>query len=380
MSEDFYELLGVARDASQDEIKKAYRKMAVKYHPDKNPGDAAAEEQFKKISQAYEALKDPDKRAAYDRYGHAAFQGGGAGGGGGFHDPFDVFREFFGQGGQGGGGGGIFEEFFGGGGGGQRGGPTRGDDLGEELEISLEEAAAGCSKEVAYRRHETCGSCSGSGAAKGSQRVTCSTCGGAGQVISSRGFFQVRQACPTCQGQGTTVDKPCEECRGHGVQVKTHKVKLNIPPGVDNGSRLRSRGNGNSGRQGGPYGDLYVTLHVAPHEIFERHGDDLHCLIPIKFTLAALGGSIEVPTLDGRASLKIPSGTQGGTKFRLRGKGMPSLRGGHQGDEIVHVEIEVPKKLNGEEKAALENFAEICGDADEPVEKSFFDKAKKWFE
>ncbi|WP_309396549.1 molecular chaperone DnaJ [Cerasicoccus maritimus] len=380
MPEDYYELLGVSRDADAAEIKKAYRKMAVKYHPDKNPDNPEAEEKFKEVSEAYEALKDPDKRAAYDRYGHAAFQGAGGGGGaGGFHDPFDVFREFFGQQGGGGGGGGIFEEFFGGGGG-QRGGPTQGENLGEDLEISLEEAALGCTKEVAYRRHEHCGSCGGTGAAAGSQRVKCTTCNGVGQVISSRGFFQVRQACPTCQGQGTTVDKPCDECRGHGVQVATHKVKLNIPPGVDTGSRLRSRGNGNAGGQGGPYGDLYVTLHIAQHDIFERHGDDLYCVIPIKFTLAALGGSIEVPTLSGRASLKIPSGTQGGTKFRLRAKGMPALRGNHVGDQIVRVEIEVPKKLSGEEKAALENFAEICGDADEPVEKSFFDKAKKWFE
>ncbi|WP_309384749.1 molecular chaperone DnaJ [Cerasicoccus frondis] len=379
MPADYYELLGVSRDADAAEIKKAYRKMAVKYHPDKNPDNPEAEEKFKEVSEAYEALKDPDKRAAYDRYGHAAFQGAGAGGGGGgFHDPFDVFREFFGQQG-GGGGGGIFEEFFGGGGG-QRGGPSQGENLGDDLEITLEEAAEGCTKEISYRRHETCNPCQGSGAAAGSQRVKCSTCGGVGQVISSRGFFQVRQPCPTCHGEGTTVDKPCEECRGHGVQVATHKVKLNIPPGVDTGSRLRSRGNGNAGAQGGPYGDLYVTLHIKEHEIFERQGDDLYCVIPIKFTLAALGGSIEVPTLSGRASLKIPSGTQGGTKFRLRGKGMPALRGNHTGDQIVRVEIEVPKKLSGDEKEALENFAEVCGDADEPVEKSFFDKAKKWFE
>ncbi|MEO0796462.1 MAG: molecular chaperone DnaJ [Verrucomicrobiota bacterium] len=381
-SQDYYELLGVARDASADEIKKAYRKMAVKYHPDKNPGNQEAEDKFKEVSEAYEALKDPDKRAAYDRYGHAAFQGAGAGAGGrgagGFHDPFDVFREVFGQG-QGGGGSGIFEEFFGGGGG-QRGGPTRGDDLRYDLEISLEEAAEGVEKEISYRRHTSCSTCKGSGAAAGSSRVTCSTCGGAGQVISSRGFFQVRQACPTCHGQGTTVDNPCESCTGTGVQVKEHKVKVRVPPGVDTGSKLRSRENGEAGSQGGPYGDLYIVLHIREHEIFERHEDNLYCVIPIKFTLAALGGTIEVPTLKGRASLKIPPGTQGGTKFRLRGKGLPSLRGNHVGDQIVRVEIEVPKKLSGSEREALENFAEICGDADEPVEKSFFDKAKKWFE
>jgi len=376
-STDYYELLGVSRDASGDEIKKAYRKMAVKYHPDKNPDDPAAEEKFKEVSEAYEALKDPDKRAAYDRYGHAAFQGAGAGGGmrgaGGFHDPFDVFREVFG----GGGGGGIFEEFFAGA---QRGGPSRGDDLRYDLEISLEEAAEGVEKEITYRRHTSCETCGGSGAAAGSSRVTCNTCGGAGQVISSRGFFQVRQPCPTCQGQGSMVENPCGTCSGNGVQIKENRVNVRVPPGVDTGSKLRSRGNGEAGPQGGAHGDLYIVLHVKDHEIFERHEDNLYCVIPIKFTLAALGGTIEVPTLQGKASLKIPPGTQGGTKFRLRGKGMPALRGNHMGDEIVRVEIEVPKKLSNKERAALEAFAEICGDADEPVEKGFFEKAKKWFE
>jgi len=378
-STDYYELLGVSRDATPDELKKAYRKMALKYHPDKNPDDPVAEEQFKQVSEAYEALKDPEKRAAYDRYGHAAFQGAGAGGGmrgaGGFHDPFDVFREVFGGGG---GGGGIFEEFFSGGGG-QRG-SARGDDLRYDLEITLEEAAEGVEKEISYRRHTTCHHCGGSGAAPGTARVTCNTCGGAGQVISSRGFFQVRQPCPTCHGQGSTVEMPCSECAGEGVQVKENRVKVRIPAGVDTGSKLRSRGNGEAGPQGGQHGDLYIVLHVKEHEIFERQEDNLYCVIPIKFTLAALGGTIEVPTLQGKASLRIPAGTQGGTKFRLRGKGMPSLRGGTMGDEIVRVEIEVPSKLTGKERAALEAFAEICGDADEPVEKGFFEKAKQWFE
>lgn len=376
---DYYELLGISRDASADEIKKAYRKMAVKYHPDKNPGDAAAEEKFKEISEAYEVLKDADKRAAYDRYGHAAFQqgAGGRGAGGGFHDPFDIFREVFGGAG-GGAGGGIFEGMFGGGGG-RASGPQQGDDLRYDLEITLEEAASGIEKEIRYRRHVHCHVCNGSGAAEGSKRVTCKTCNGAGQVISSRGFFQVRQTCPTCHGAGTTVEKPCTNCNGSGLEVKESTVKVKVPPGVDTGTRLRSRDGGEAGSQGGPYGDLIIFLHVKPHEVFDRQGDDLFCVIPIRFTLAALGGTIEVPTLQGRASLKIPAGTQGSTTFRLRGKGMPHLRGGGNGDQLVRVEIEVPKKLNAKEKEALEKYAEACGDDNGSSEGGFFAKAKKWF-
>jgi len=374
---DYYELLGVSRDVAAGELKKAYRKLAVKYHPDKNPDDPKAEETFKEISQAYEVLKDEEKRAAYDRYGHAAFEGGGARGGGGFHDPFDIFREVFGGGG-GAAGGGIFEEFFGGGG--SRGGPQAGADLRYDLEISLEEAASGVEKEIQYRRRCACKACNGSGAASGSGRTTCHTCGGAGQVVSSKGFFSVRQVCPRCHGAGSMIDNPCKACGGDGRVTENSSLKVKIPAGVATGSKLRSSGSGEAGPQGGPSGDLYVVLHVKEHEIFERHDDDLFCIIPIKFTLAALGGTIEVPTLQGRASLKIPVGTQSGTTFRLRGKGMPHLRGGSSGDQLVRVEIEVPKKLTSQQRDCLEAFAEACGDSDNPVSDSFFEKAKRFFD
>jgi molecular chaperone DnaJ len=379
--EDYYELLGVNREASAEELKKAYRKMAVKYHPDKNPGDDQAEANFKKISEAYEVLKDPDKRAAYDRYGHAAFQGagaGGAGGAGGFHDPFDIFREVFG-GGVGGGGGSIFEEFFGGGGGGG-GGAHRGADLRYDLEISLAEAATGIEREISYRRPVVCDHCKGEGAEPGTQKVRCATCNGRGQVTTARGFFSVRQTCPACHGAGIKLETPCKKCRGDGRVAETTKVKIRIPAGVDDGSKLRSAGNGEAGYMGSASGDLYVVIHVKEHDVFERHGDDLFCEVPIKFTLASLGGSIEVPTLSGKATLKIPAGTQSGTTFRLRGKGMPNLRSGGYGDQLVRVHVEVPTSLSSEQRKKLEEFAIACGDDKEPGGKGLFEKAKKIFE
>lgn len=390
--EDFYDLLGVSREVSDAELKKAYRKKAVKYHPDKNPDDAAAEEKFKEISHAYETLKDAQKRAAYDRYGHAAFEGGGrgpggmsgGGGGGGFHDPFDIFREVFGQGqgggGGGGGGGGIFDEMFGGGGqGGGGGGGRDGSDLRYDLEISLSDAAKGIEKELSFRKAASCELCDGSGAEPGSKKVTCPTCRGAGQVQRSGGIITFRQTCPTCGGAGTKIEKPCSRCRGEGRENKSAKVKVRIPAGVDTGSRLRSVGNGEAGLSGGQPGDLYIVLTVKDHEIFERQGQDLFCEIPIKFTLAVLGGTIEVPTLFGKGSLKIPTGTQSGTTFRLRGKGMPSLRGGSQGDQLVRMHVEVPKKLTDEQRTLLEEFARVSGDADHPTGEGWFDKAKKFF-
>lgn len=383
--EDYYELLGVQKGATEEELKKAYRKKAVQFHPDKNPGNKEAEETFKKVSHAYEVLKDPEKRAAYDRYGHAAFEGPGAGagrgpaGGGGFHDPFDIFREVFGQqGGHGGGGGGIFDEMFGGGRGGGGGGQD-GSDLRYDLEISLEEAARGAEREISFRKHVACERCEGSGAEPGSKKVTCPTCRGAGQVRRSGGIITFTQTCPTCGGAGQKIEKPCTNCRGEGRVLKTTKLNVKIPPGVDNGSRLRSSGNGEAGVSGGQTGDLYIVISVKEHELFERQGDDLFCEIPIKFTLASLGGNIELPTLFGKASLKIPAGTQSGTTFRLRDKGMPSLRGGRQGDQLVRVHVEVPQTLSPEQRKVLEDFARISGDANEPTSRSFFEKAKKFF-
>ncbi|MGB1127276.1 MAG: molecular chaperone DnaJ [Opitutales bacterium] len=382
MAADYYELLGVSRDASADELKKAYRKLAVKHHPDKNPGDQAAEAKFKEISEAYDVLKDDEKRAAYDRYGHAAFTQGGmgraGGGGGGFagHDPFDIFREAFG----GGGGGGIFEEFFGGGGGRSAGsGAMHGSDLRYDLEITLEEAAKGTEKEIRYRRPVSCGKCRGSGAEPGSGKITCSTCGGTGQVTSNRGFISFRQVCPGCQGTGQTIEKPCSDCHGEGRVMDSSTVKVRIPAGVTTGSKLRSTGKGEAGQMGGQAGDLYIIIHVKEHELFERHENDLFCEVPIKFTLAALGGSIDVPTLFGKGSLKIPAGTQTGTTFRLRDQGIPSLRGGRKGDLLIRVQVEVPTKLNSQQKAKLEDYAEACGDPANPVSESFVKKAKKFF-
>jgi molecular chaperone DnaJ len=377
--QDYYELLGVGRDASPEEIKKAYRKKAVQYHPDKHKGDKAMEEKFKEVSEAYEVLKDSDKKAAYDRFGHAAFEQGGAGmrggAGGGFHDPFDIFREVFG--------GSAFDDFFGGGGQGGGGASQSGSDLRYDLEISLVNAYRGTEKEITYRTAVACDHCSGSGAEPGSKVVTCSTCGGAGRVVSSRGFFQVQQTCPNCNGAGRMPEQRCRQCNGDGRTVKNKKVKIRIPAGISSGQKLRSAGNGEAGIMGGPSGDLYVVVHVKEHDIFERQGDDLYCDVPVKFTLAALGGTIEVPTLSnesGRVSLKVPAGTQDGTIFKLRDRGMPGLRNSRKGNQFVRVHIDVPKKLNTEQRTLLEQFAKACGDTDQPVEESFWEKAKKIFD
>ncbi len=372
---DYYEVLGVEKGTGAEEIKKAYRKLAVKYHPDKNPGDKAAEEKFKELGEAYEILCDPQQRAAYDQYGHAAFDrraGGGFGRAGGFHDPFDVFREVFG-------GSGIFEDLFGGG----RVDPTqpqRGEDLRYDLEILFEEAARGCEKEITVTKPERCDACQGSGAEPGSRVQTCSTCGGRGQVVSARGIFSIAQTCPHCQGAGRVVERPCRACRGHGRHEKSSKIKLRIPAGVDTGSRLRSAGNGEAGFRGGPAGDLYVVLHVRTHEMFQRDGDDLLCEVPVSFVQAVLGADIEVPTLNGKNAIKIPPGTQPGAMFRLKGKGIKNVQGYGCGDLHVRINVEVPTHLSGAQRVKLEEFAGLCNGKESPMSQSFFEKARKLFQ
>jgi molecular chaperone DnaJ len=375
---DYYEILGVERSVSEEDLKRAYRKLAVKFHPDKNPDDSTAEEKFKEVGEAYEVLSDSSKRAAYDRYGHAAFQGGmgGGGGAGGFHDPFEVFREVFSGGG---GGGGIFDHIFGGGGGVDSSGRQRGSDLRYDLQISLEEAARGCEKEIEIRKLDACDPCGGSGAQKGSKAVTCPTCRGRGQVVVSRGFFQVAQTCPACHGTGRIIEKPCHSCQGEGRVEKTSRVKIKIPAGIDSESRLRSTGGGEAGLRGGGPGDLYVVVHIKEHEVFTRNGMDLNCEVPIPFTTAALGGEIRVPTLNGAVSLKIPAGTQSGSTFRIRGLGMPAIQGTAKGDILTYVQVEVPSRLNGEQRGVLQKFAELCGEENNPINKSFYDRVKSFF-
>jgi molecular chaperone DnaJ len=378
---DYYEVLGVDRSVSVEEIKKSYRKLAVKFHPDKNPGDKAAEEKFKEIGEAYEVLSDAQKRAAYDQYGHQAFdprsRGFRPGGGGGFHDPFEVFREVFGGGG--GGGGSIFDDLFGGGGRSDPTGPHRGADLRYDMEISFEEAVMGAEKEITLTKLEQCEHCHGSGAESGSGRRACPTCGGRGQVVISRGIFSIAQTCSRCEGAGQIIERPCKSCHGAGRKEKASKVRLKIPPGVDTGARLRSSGNGEAGLRGGAPGDLYVVLHVKPHEIFQREGDDLLCEVPIQFVQAALGAEIEVPTLSGKAQIRIPAGTQTHTVFRLKGKGVKSLQGYGHGDLHVRVVVEIPRNLNQTQKDKLQEFGELCDSNVNPMSKGFFEKAKSFF-
>ncbi|HVM47332.1 MAG TPA: molecular chaperone DnaJ [Candidatus Acidoferrum sp.] len=371
---DYYEVLGVEKQAGEEEIKKAYRKLATRYHPDKNPGDKSAEEKFKELGEAYEVLNDPQKRAAYDQYGHAAFdrRAGGFGAAGGFHDPFEIFREVFG-------GSGIFDEIFSGGHA-DPSQPHRGSDLRYDMEITFEEAAHGTEKEVTLTKADQCDVCHGSGAEEGARTRTCPACGGRGQIINSRGIFSIAQTCPHCQGAGRVIDRPCPACRGSGRRERTSKITLRIPAGVDTGSRLRSAGNGEAGFRGGPVGDLYVVLHVKAHPIFQRDGDDLLCEVPISFVDAALGAEVEVPALDGKTSIRVPPGTQPGTMFRLRGKGIKNVQGYGRGDLHIRVNVEVPTHLTAAQKAKLQEFAGLCSGKESPISQSFFEKAKHLFQ
>ena len=374
---DFYDILGVSRDASEAEIKKAYRKLAIKYHPDKNPGDKEAEEKFKEISAAFEILKDEEKRRKYDQFGHDAFRGGGSSGQG--VDPFDLFRDVFGGGGSGGSGfGSIFEDFFGGGQSSSADTGKRGSDLRANINITLEQAASGIEKEIKYHHFVECKGCKGSGAEKGSSKIMCSTCGGIGQVASNQGFISIRRTCPTCSGSGVTIENPCNECRGEGRKRISDTIKIDIPPGVDDGNRLCSRGRGDAGALGGSPGDLYVEISVKDHKLFERDGDDLFHELAVPFTLAVLGGTIEVPTLNGKVSLKIPSGTQSNKTFRIKDKGMPNLRSNNRsGNLYARINIEVPTKLTSEQRTKLVEFAKVCGEQDLDLDEGFMEKMKK---
>ncbi|MBK1792031.1 molecular chaperone DnaJ [Persicirhabdus sediminis] len=377
---DFYEVLGVSRDASAAEMKKAYRKLAVKFHPDKNPGDAEAEEKFKELSHAYEVLSDEDKRAAYDRYGHDAFENGGGGGGrggfGGFHDASDIFSQVFG-GAFGGGGG--FEDIFGGGRQRRPDGRKPGSDLRYDLEISLEEAAEGVEKELELEKLEPCKTCKTTGSKSNKGSKPCTSCGGSGVVTRQAGIFVQQTTCPECHGAGQVISDPCSDCHGDGRREQSSRIKIRIPAGVSSGTRLRSTGNGDAGMRGGHSGDLYVFIHVKQHEVFDREGPNLYCELPVPFATAALGGELEVPTLSGKASIKIPAGTQGGTVFRLRGRGITDLGSSVKGDLNVEVQIEVPIKLNSEQKKKLTEFSESTGQKNNPIQESFFEKAKRFF-
>jgi molecular chaperone DnaJ len=379
--QDYYELLGVSKGASADEIKKAYRKLAMKYHPDRNQGDKEAEARFKEISEAYEVLSDQNKREQYDRFGHEGMKSAFGPGGFDFSRDFthaadiqDILGSLFG------GGGGIFDEFFGGGRRRSRTGPQSGADLRFDLEIDLEEAAFGSEREIAFPMSTECGSCKGNGVAPGTKKETCRHCGGRGEVVSGGGFFHVRQACPVCGGTGSVIRTPCKDCGGQG-RVKTRKkLSLRIPKGVETGSRLRLAGKGEGGVRGGPAGDLYVVIHVKAHDIFERRGADLVMTMPVPFDVAAMGGEIEVPTLEGYARLKISSGTEAGKVFRLKGKGMPDLDGYGNGDLHIRVLPEVPQKLTHKQKKVLKEWQESVSESNYPDMRGFKKKAEAFFE
>ena len=367
---DYYETLGVPRDADEKALKSAFRKQAMKFHPDRNPDDAEAEAKFKEIGEAYEALKDPQKRAAYDRFGHAAFENGGGGqgpfGGGGFGGMGDIFED-------------IFGEMMGG----RRssGGRSRGADLRYNMEISLEEAFEGKSAEVEVPTSVTCEACSGSGAEPGSSPVTCNTCGGVGQVRASQGFFSIQRTCPNCQGRGEVISDPCSPCSGSGRTTETKTLSVNVPAGIEDGTRIRLAGEGEAGVRGGPQGDLYIFLSIRPHEFFQRDGADIYCRVPISMTTAALGGQFEVGTVEGgKTRVKVPDGTQNGKQFRLRGKGMPVMRSNQTGDMYIQVAIETPSNLSKRQRELLSEFEQLSSEENSPESTGFFSRMRNFFD
>jgi molecular chaperone DnaJ len=368
---DYYEVLGVARGASEQEIKSAYRKLALQFHPDRNPNNPDAEEKFKECSEAYAVLADGDKRAAYDRFGHAGVSGAGAAAGFDpaiFQDFSDLFGDFFG-----------FGEMFGGGGGRRRSRAQRGPDLREDITLDFEEAVFGTETKVTVRRHESCEECRGSGAAAGKAPVTCRSCAGHGQVRYQQGFFSIARTCPTCQGTGSVITDPCPKCKGEGRVLRQRTIDAKVPAGVEDGTRIRFAGLGEAGTFGGPAGDLYVVLHVKEHSFFEREGNDLYCVMPISFTQAALGTEIVVPTLEGEHTLKIPEGTQSGTTLRIRGKGVPVLNGHGKGDLFVEVRLQTPSKLTKRQRELLQELDGITRIENKPQRRTLLGKVKDIF-
>lgn len=365
---DYYEILGVSRDATESELKTAYRKLAHKYHPDKNPGNKEAEEQFKKASEAYAVLSDAQKRAQYDRFGHAGMGNMGED----FASGVNI-QDIFGD---------IFGDFFGGGGGRKRSRAERGSDLRFHLNVKFEEAAFGTEKEITIKRSEPCSTCHGSGAKPGTKKETCSACQGSGEIRMQKGFFAISQTCPTCHGVGSRIVDPCSSCRGSGREQVTKKIKVKVPAGIEDGMQLRYLGEGEGGVEGGPRGDLYVAVAIDAHPIFERDGTNVLCEVPISFVTAALGAKIDVPTLDGRVQMTIPAGTQSGATFRLKEKGIVRMRGGNhnkRGDQLVKVKVEVPKKLSLRQKELLKEFADLSQEETHPEHKGFFEKVREIF-
>lgn len=381
---DYYEILGVNRGCDEAGLKAAFRKLAMEHHPDRNGGCEQAAGRFKEINEAYSVLSDPQKRAAYDRFGHAGVNGAGGGPGGGaqFHDVHDIFNEVFGD---------VFGDMFGGragGRGGQRSGPARGSDLRYDLEISLEQAYAGAEVEITVPSTLNCETCDGSGAKPGTSPTTCTTCHGAGRVRATQGFFQIERACPRCGGSGKIVIDPCQDCHGMGQIRRERTLAVRIPPGVDDGARIRLAGEGDAGLRGGPRGDLYIFISVKPHELFERDGLDLLCTVPVPMCAAALGGEIEAPCLMGgencdgecKITVKVPEGAQTGRTLRVKGRGMPSLRGPQRGDLVVELFVETPTKLTARQKELMRELAGLCGEQQHPKSANFLGKAKRFWD